>query len=172
MSPLLPDRRGAGRRGFFKTFGGARDPFLERPENLPCTLGILAQTQLKQVVDGAAELAERLEFGRCERLELSERGKRVLAKPRALARVLRLQQPQETDRVVERKSCRRNGKRCGDLLRSVEPCKRKNDGRAKEALGKDVVDLALELLEDLESVTDPAAAPAETASEPPLGELV
>ena len=56
----------------------------ERPEDLPCTLGILAETQLKQVVDGAAELTERLRSRRSERLELSECGERVVAKPSAL----------------------------------------------------------------------------------------
>ena len=73
---------------------------------------------------------------------------------------------------MERKSRRGNRKRGGDLLGGVEPRERKNDGRTKETLGKDVVHLVPELLEDLESVSDPATTPAETASEPALGELV
>ena len=156
----------------FKTFGGARDPFGERAQDLPCTLGVLLETQLDEVVHGAAELTEWLGSRRCDRLELSECSERIVAQPRALGGVFRLQQPQEADRVREGKSRRRDGKRRGDLLGGVEPRERKNDGRTKETLGKDVVHLAPQLLEDLEPVTDPAAAPAETASEPPLSELV
>ena len=62
-----------------KTSGGARDPFGERVQDLPCTLGVLLETQLDEVVHGAAELTEWLGSRRRELLQLSECGERVVA---------------------------------------------------------------------------------------------
>ena len=67
---------------------------------------------------------------------------------------------------------RGDGERGSALLLDLEPCDGEGNGQAKETLGKDVVDVTVELLEDLETILHPPGPAAETACDGRRGELV
>jgi hypothetical protein len=169
-SSLVPDRRVAGRRVFFKSSKRALEALLERFEHLSRTRWFFGKTHFEQIVYASPELAQRADRRHHQQADALEGGSRVVAKPHSLGGLGRFQESQKAQRLLKRQGGRRHGERRGHLLARLEPCDRQSERRSKETLRKDVVDFTLELLEDLQANTDPPTASVESTCDGLLAE--
>jgi hypothetical protein len=171
-SSLGPVRRSRGGRGFFQS----HEPRLELPaeclDDSPGALGLRPSGALEELVEGATKLAERLRLRRRHRVELRESRAWILAQSCALWLLLRIEKAQEANRVMVRERRRGEGESGGYLLPGRDLRERVQERWAQETLGENLVDFALEILEDLEPSPDPQAAAPKATGDRPLAEPV